>query len=59
MFVKLHAKISALYVTIGNAVKVLLTNLDLLTNTTQEYDDCDAALGEPCSGSFLLLQHIL
>ena len=24
----------------------------LLANTTQEYDDCDATLGEPCSGVF-------
>ena len=24
----------------------------LLTNTTQEYDDCDATLGEPCSGVY-------
>ena len=25
----------------------------ILTNTTQEYDDCDATLGEPCSGVFV------
>ena len=33
--------------------------LGLLANTTQEYDDCDATLGEPISGMFLLLQHFL
>ena len=26
--------------------------LGLLANTTQEYDDCDATVGEPCSGVF-------
>ena len=26
--------------------------LGVLDNTTQEYDDCDATLGEPCSGVF-------
>ena len=26
--------------------------IGFLANTTQEYDDCDATLGEPCSGVF-------